>query len=485
MKKKKERKGRKMKKVWLVTLIMIFALTGCKKEEEEFVFEYVDDGSAADTIISENSNVKNDGTAGSYVDVQYTNEGTYEIPNEGGNYSAEFNYVIPKITDNSDEANAINKEIIEPVNSSIELITSIMDGTAEEIYEPEFYEINYEAYLNGEILSLVVEYDRTYSDSAEYNVYNYNVSTHSLVKNSELLESLGISKSDFTAKAKKTFGAMALPDIDEYMTTEGDVLVEDSAEETDVAEAEDAEPADDEVTLDTDSDENAEESADYSMEYSMLAEYVSDYGRTVCEKNINTDMQMYLDADGELNVIGLVHVPAGGGQYYAVAKLSDAANDAMLKKYCEYVEKYRTEGFEKQLFGLYGEEGYQGSIVRKITASAMASEEAYIGFDSSNPSVFTMQFYGSDYSNVYTGTISFDSMDENGIVYKYVLDTKNGEVLTEDGEEAPHTGRFYISQFYYTNKDGEFTQGATYKFLDGEDMMGSDGYNVDLTLSFG
>ena len=451
-----------MKKLLFIMLAATLAFTGCKKKSDEFEFEF----EYEDDYISEDSdNEWTDGAMSeanrsieSLVKSRYSKEGSYDISyEETDSYTAEFSYNIPMINDDSDAANTINSAIFEDAKKSIDLVESILDGSAEEIYEPEYINIDYNAYLNGNVVSIVVKSESAYSDWVEYGVYNYNIDTHEEAKNAELFELAQVSKDDFVKMAKKTFGALALPDLDDFFEAE-------AFEET-------------EATNDA---ENPDE-----WKYTILADYISDYVQTVSDKNINADIPAYLDEDGNICSVNLVYVPAGAGQYYHDAKLEDKNNDAMIKKYCEYVEKYHFDGFEKESLKLYETEGLQGSIVRKISLSNMSSEDVYIGFDDSDASIFTMQFYGSDYSNVYTGTIAFSGIDENGILYEYELNEKNGEALGSD-EEPVHSGSFYLNAYSYYEQDiDDYVSGAIYKFKDGDDMLASDGYNVDLHKAFG
>ena len=191
-------------------------------------------------------------------------------------------------------------------------------------------------------------------------------------------------------------------------------------------------------------------------------------------------MPVYLDGNGELNAVALVMVPAGAGQYYHVAKIEEKSNDEMIKKYCEYADMFNYDGFEKQLLALYELEGYSGSIIRKITVSNMRSEEVYLGFDDNDTSLFLMQFSGDDFADAYVGKLEFESFDENGIIFTYVLDTKN------DAPEEKHTGRFYLNPYSVWDENEEtYISGVVYKHIDGEDMLGSNGAAVDLRKSFG
>lgn len=453
-----------MKKSLLVLLILIFALTGCGKKEgeQEFVFKYVEDDTSdvATTTDTEQETVAEIGGIGDIVDAQYSNSGTIDIPyDENNKDTVEFSFNIPRIKDSSDAAKKINAEIYDKAKGSIELVESILDGTAEEVYEPSYVAIDYDAYMNGDIISIVIRSDVGSIEWRDYDVYNYNVTTHELANNDEIFETAGTNKDEFIANAKKTFGAIALPDIEQYFDDDADDNAEDS--------------------------EQSEEEIPAEDRYRIIADFMSSYAQTVSERNINKDMPVYIDGEGKIGAVCLVSVPAGAGQYYHAERVEDKSNNEIIKKYCEYVEKYHYEGFEKDCLALYAQEGLSGSIVRKITVSKMSSEEVYIGFDSEDVSVFTMQFYGSDYSDVYLGTLAFDGLDENGILFSYELTEKNGEKL--EGEEVqPISGRFYLNAYsYYDEKEEDMISGAIYKFMDGEDMLASDGHNVIFTKTYG
>ena len=122
----------------------------------------------------------------------------------------------------------------------------------------------------------------------------------------------------------------------------------------------------------------------------------------------------------------------------------------------------------------------------------MRSEDVYLGFDDNDTSLFLMQFSGDDFADAYVGKLEFDSFDENGIIFKYVLDSKNGEPLDESHEEAEneteqiYSGRFYLNPYSVWDENEEtYISGVVYKHIDGEDMLGSNGAAVDLKKSFG
>ena len=61
---------------------------------------------------------------------------------------------------------------------------------------PSYLEICYEASLNGNILSVMI-FEDWFTDSYAYRTYNFNVETGELLDTADLLEALGISRSDY------------------------------------------------------------------------------------------------------------------------------------------------------------------------------------------------------------------------------------------------------------------------------------------------
>ena len=489
----------------LVVLVLIIAsLSGCKKDEDlnEFEFEYVDEGPATNASENKSEETKTEtqnitdnvtiGSLDSYIGSQYQKTETltfgFEVDEQ---YESEVSLDVPEIKDNSDAAKEINSEIYAMAKDSIEQVEDIINGTATEIYEPPYVRISYEAYLNDEILSIIVKYETSYSDWTDYGVYNYNVATKEKADNKALLEKAEISEEQFVKMAKQSFGEIALPDIDDFVNGN----TNNTAGLSDEPDDSDSEEASDEETEVTDYTEDADSEVLYDENWraGIVADYICDYVETVSDKNINADMPVYLDGNGELNAVALVMVPAGAGQYYHVAKIEEKSNDAMIKKYCDYAEQIDYDGFEKQLLQLFDMEGYSGSIIRKITVSNMRSEDVYLGFDSNDTSVFTMQFLGDDFADSYLGKLEFESFDENGIIFNYVLDTKNDEALIDESSEEEvsdaekiHTGRFYLNPYFVWDETEElYISGVIYKHIDGEDMLGSNGTAVDLRKSFG
>ena len=344
---------KKYKYLLLCFVLVIASLAGCKKEENlnEFEFEYVDDGTEANvsdnkseeataSLDTTNNNVEI-GTIDTYVGSVYKKTDTISVGYEPEEmYEIEVNLDVPEIKDDSDAAKTINSEIYDMAKDSINQIEALINGTAEENYEPSYSMISYEAYLNGEILSIIVKYNASYYDWTDYAVFNYDVVNKQLVDNASILEAAGVSKEQFIKMAKQSFGEIALPDIEDFVN--GDTNNTSGL-------------IDEQELSEDESEDNADEEDLFNEEWrgSIVADYIRDYVETVSDKNINADMPVYLDGNGELNAVALVMVPAGAGQYYHVAKIEEKSNDEMIKKYCEYADMFNYDGFEKQLLALY------------------------------------------------------------------------------------------------------------------------------------
>ncbi|MDR1101144.1 MAG: hypothetical protein LBL34_02150, partial [Clostridiales bacterium] len=94
-------------------------------------------------------------------------------------------FSVPYIRMNSNDAQRINEEI--------EAFASFGHDY-----------INYEAYLNGNVLSLVIIGRNIFYQSEDYAVYNIDVKNGQRISNETLIQLRGISQSDFLEKAKNS-----------------------------------------------------------------------------------------------------------------------------------------------------------------------------------------------------------------------------------------------------------------------------------------
>lgn len=437
----------------LLALVITLFFVGCGKDkaieqpadepvETEGVVEEVADDVPGDSMVEEEVE--------DFITEQYSEDGSYEIKygEEDEGYIYEYSYHLPKINDNSSDADTINDEIYNIAKNSIQLVEEVTSGSAEFPSEPEYKSVSYETYENGDIVSIVIISDAVYSDWIDYGVFNYNKQTHKKVSNEEILEIAGLSEDEFLKKARNTLGVAALGDLDPFL---GEIDNEDEE--------------------------------DSSWRRGIIADYIQCYMYTISDSNINMDMMMFLDRDNELSICGLVHVPAGAGQYYSLKKLSDESVESSLDKYREYYEKFHSDEFEKRCLGLYDVEGYSATIKHKVSDGNDYEDEVYIGFDDSNPSVFLMQFNGDGYNMNYSGSLKWYDVNESGLAFEYELTELDFKKLPADEVK---TGRFYLKPYDSFNEStGEYTVGAIYNYIDGIDMFDSNGEEILLNKSFG
>lgn len=251
------------------------------------------------------------------VQDSYTFEG--EV-NDGPADRTDVSYHVPKIC--SDSAGA--KEINEAIAQVCEDVTS---QKADDYVG--WIEVDYDSYLNGDTLSLVLTKSSNLDDYTEYYAYNLNLT-------------------DGTRMSAKDLAKLLVRGV----PTDADDFDDDDDE------------ADAPSTLELQSGESAEaallrvirRAAAYEFDQSVRYMYDSDYYsgageaerqslyaefmkyrmQTLADDNITSDLPMYLDDDGELVVAVPVHVMAGGALYSTELKPMqtiyqyDASSDRVL-----------------------------------------------------------------------------------------------------------------------------------------------------------
>ena len=228
------------------------------------------------------------------VQDSYTFEGEVS---DGPADRTDVSYHVPKIC--SDSAGA--KEINEAIAQVCEDVTS---QKADDYVG--WIEIDYDSYLNGDTLSLVLTKSSNLDDYTEYYAYNLNLTDGTRMSAKELAKLL----------------VRGVPtDADDFDDDE-----DDAPPTLEVRGAETAEAAllrvirraaayefDQSVRYMYDSDYYS--SADEAERQSLYAEFMKYRMQTLADDNITSDLPMYLDDDGELVVAVPVHVMAGGGLY--------------------------------------------------------------------------------------------------------------------------------------------------------------------------
>ena len=233
------------------------------------------------------------------VQDSYTFEG--EV-NDGPADRTDVSYHVPKIC--SDSAGA--KEINQAIAQACEDVTS---QKADDYVG--WIEVDYDSYLNGDTLSLVLTKSSNLDDYTEYYAYNLNLTDGTRMSAKELAQLL----------------VRGVPtDADDFDDFDDDEDEDDAPLTLELQSGETVEAAllrvirraaayefDQSVRYMYDSDYYS--SAGEAERQSLYAEFMKYRMQTLADDNITSDLPMYLDDDGELVVAVPVHVMAGGGLY--------------------------------------------------------------------------------------------------------------------------------------------------------------------------
>ena len=230
------------------------------------------------------------------VQDSYTFEG--EV-NDGPADRTDVSYHVPKIC--SDSAGA--KEINEAIAQVCEDVTS---QKADDYVG--WIEVDYDSYLNGDTLSLVLTKSSNLDDYTEYYAYNLNLTDGTRMSAKELAKLLvrGVptDADDFDDDDDEADAPSTL-ELQSGETAEAALLR--------VIRRAAAYEFDQSVRYMYDSDYYS--SAGEAERQSLYAEFMKYRMQTLADDNITSDLPMYLDDDGELVVAVPVHVMAGGGLY--------------------------------------------------------------------------------------------------------------------------------------------------------------------------
>ena len=251
------------------------------------------------------------------VQDSYTFEG--EV-NDGPADRTDVSYHVPKIC--SDSAGA--KEINEAIAQVCEDVTS---QKADDYVG--WIEVDYDSYLNGDTLSLVLTKSSNLDDYTEYYAYNLNLTDGTRMSAKELAQLLvrGVptDADDFDDDDDEADAPSTL-ELQSGETAEAALLR--------VIRRAAAYEFDQSVRYMYDSDYYS--GAGEAERQSLYAEFMKYRMQTLADDNITSDLPMYLDDDGELVVAVPVHVMAGGGLYSTELKPMqtiyqyDASSDRVL-----------------------------------------------------------------------------------------------------------------------------------------------------------
>lgn len=250
----------------------------------------------------------------SLVQDSYTFEGEVS---DGPADRTEVSYHVPKIC--SDSAGA--KEINEAIAQACEDVTS---QKADEYVG--WIEVDYDSYLNGDTLSLILTKSSNLDNYTEYYAYNLNLTDGTRMSAKELAKLLvcgvptGADDDDDDDDAPPTLELRGGETAEAALLR---VIRRAAAYEFDQS-----------VRYMYDSDYYSGASEDERQ--GIYAEYMKYRMQTLADDNITAELPMYLDDDGELVVAVPLHGMAGGGLYSTELRPMqtiyqyDAASDRVL-----------------------------------------------------------------------------------------------------------------------------------------------------------
>ncbi len=180
-------------------------------------------------------------------------------------------YTIPAILIASEDAMAINKEILETYNRKMEE-EEFRQNNGEELI---IKDISYESYYNTAAYSLVI-IEEHYDGSIEYTAYNVSARSGRKLSNGELITSTGMTNQEFTGKLLALYG-------EEFIKLYGE---RESYEE---------------------GLRNQEETLTENEIQAQLELYDEQYNNTIDYENYDIKAEMFLNKKGNLCVAGKIY----------------------------------------------------------------------------------------------------------------------------------------------------------------------------------
>lgn len=273
------------KKMALMMALTVVLLCGCSKKEETKVVSKDSTLSVSESILSsvddqkveENDVVKE--FDHSLVCDRWADSGSFKMyTSEDESFDFYFDYSIPQIIDDTEDAKEINYFIeclYKDMHDTMQKASKEGQITAQEFESTEWFQTNYDCYWNATIASIVIYSTGYYSSETRYNVYNYDFSTGTQLSNEDIFALKGTTGEKFAEGIRRA--AVYSTDAEMQMFFESEMPLTE-------AEVWYADVADDNVQL-------------------MYADYLLARAKTVYNDNINEFIPIYLDANGEIQAI--------------------------------------------------------------------------------------------------------------------------------------------------------------------------------------
>lgn len=178
-------------------------------------------------------------------------------------------YRLPKITLGSSDAETVNDEILQTYSEFFEHADELEDIKNNYL---KYTELDYDSYLNNNILSVVIHYEYGMNSLIDYSVYNFDTTTGNLISNQQLADKLSLDydliKEQITNEITKKF-------------------------------------------------ENIKENI-------SSTDYENNLKKSINQDNIN-DSRLYLSSDGQMMAIYRIYWVAGAGLYYWLMEIDITA----------------------------------------------------------------------------------------------------------------------------------------------------------------
>lgn len=216
-----------------------------------------------------------------------------------------FNYSIPQIVDETDDAKKINDSIetlFGDMHETMQKASKEGEITAEEFDSTGWFQTNYDCYWNDSIASIVIYSTGYYDSNTKYDVFNYDFSTGKQVSNQELFACKGITSDEFVEGLRRA--AAYVIDMEMQQFFEYDMpLVENDFWYSDVV--------------------------DESVQH-MYGDYLLARAKTIHMDNINEFLPVYLDEQGKLQAVTQLYNMGMYGEVTSILSPKEWVNNGVM-----------------------------------------------------------------------------------------------------------------------------------------------------------
>lgn len=368
-----------------------------------------------------------------YTANEYRDWYTDEVGNENALY-----FVVPAINLNSEDANAINREIAASIEEDLQYVSKTkQQGTSLDIFGT-----TYTYYINNDIISLGIDPQGSW-EGEDTIWYNINKATGKRVSNAELVASLGYTESQFIEKLKEIVGNY-------YLETTG---VNASAVDEQF--------------------------------------YQDRYNYTISDEACNMNVPLFIGENGNLYVVAKIGSLAGASWYNHLVDTGIVVNPNAptftVGRGLECIRAWRNTGSGLQgMFSLYR---------RKYIAVDPNLDDAVIPDPNYDGQYHNLgyTYNGQHYQSAVPAYLVMDVITKDDIttyLLNYVTDALEAkEGLTEKAFElggVEYNGRLYAYEMGFTGLHFDYDNTKQIEDADGykQIAIGADHYNSDWIFRF-